>query len=393
VTRPAHILPALLFAQFAGTSPWFAGNAVIEDLQQDWGLAPEALAYVTSAVNLGFIFGTLIFALLMVSDRFSPRLVFFVCALAGATANFALLIAPQNLGGLLLLRFATGFFLAGIYPVGMKIAAGWYREDLGRVLGFLIGALVLGTAFPHLLRSLGSVLPWQQVIFGISLLACLGGAVMLLGVPDGPYNVSGSTFNPRAFRLIFASARFRASAFGYFGHMWELYTLWAFVPLLLLAYASRHQMTLNLSWWTFLFIAVGLFGCVFGGLLSIRFGSARMAACQLAVSGACCLMAPLMIGSVPALFLGFMLLWGTTVIGDSPQFSALNARYAPSAYVGSALTLVNSIGFLLTIVSIQLASWLLPLVGIEYLFWLLLPGPVIGLWALRSLWRVRPAGL
>ena len=385
MTRPAHILPVLLFAQFAGTSPWFAGNAVIEDLQQDWGLGPEALAYVTSAVNLGFIFGTLIFALLMISDRFSPRLVFFACALAGAAANFALLIAPENLIGLLLPRFATGFFLAGIYPVGMKIAAGWYREDLGRVLGFLIGALVLGTAFPHLLRSLGSGLPWQQVIFGISLFASLGGAAMLLGVPDGPHNVSGSSFNPRAFRLIFASPRFRASAFGYFGHMWELYTLWAFMPLLLLAYANQHDMALDLSRWAFLFIAVGSLGCIVGGIASMHAGSARVAACQLAVSGLCCLLVPLMVDASPVVFLGFVLLWGITVIGDSPQFSAMNAKYAPREYIGSALTIVNSIGFLLTIISIQLASWLLPLMSIEYLFWVLLPGPVIGLWALRSL--------
>ena len=385
MTRPAHILPVLLFAQFAGTSPWFAGNAVIEDLQQDWGLVPEALAYVTSAVNLGFIFGTLIFALLMISDRFSPRLVFFACALAGAAANFALLIAPENLIGLLLPRFATGFFLAGIYPVGMKIAAGWYREDLGRVLGFLIGALVLGTAFPHLLSSLGSGLPWQQVIFGISLFASLGGAAMLLGVPDGPHNVSGSSFNPRAFRLIFASPRFRASAFGYFGHMWELYTLWAFMPLLLLAYANQHDMALDLSRWAFLFIAVGSLGCIVGGIASMHAGSARVAACQLAVSGLCCLLVPLMVDASPVVFLGFVLLWGITVIGDSPQFSAMNAKYAPREYIGSALTIVNSIGFLLTIISIQLASWLLPLMSIEYLFWVLLPGPVIGLWALRSL--------
>ena len=389
--RPAQILPVILFAQFAGTSLWFAGNAVIQDLQHDWGLAPESLAYVTSAVQLGFISGTFTFALLMISDRFSPRLVFFICSLAGAAANFALLLAPPSLAGLLLPRFVTGFFLAGIYPVGMKIAAGWYREDLGRVRGFLIGALVLGTAFPHLLRSIGASLPWQQVIFGVSLFACIGGAAMLLGVPDCPHIGKGSSFNPRAMRLIFASPKFRASAFGYFGHMWELYTLWAFAPLLLLAYASHHEMTLNLPWWTFLFIAVGLFGCVIGGLVSIRFGSARVAACQLAVSGACCLLAPMMIGSVPILFLGFMMLWGITVVGDSPQFSAMNAKYAPPGYIGSALTIVNSIGFLLTIVSIQLASWLLPLVGIEYLFWLLLPGPVIGLWALRSLWRVDSA--
>lgn len=391
MTRPAHILPVLLFAQFAGTSPWFAGNAVIEDLQQDWGLGPEALAYVTSAVNLGFIFGTLIFALLMISDRFSPRLVFFACALAGAAANFILLIAPENLIGLLLPRFATGFFLAGIYPVGMKIAAGWYREDLGRVLGFLIGALVLGTAFPHLLRSLGSGLPWQQVVFGISLFASLGGAAMLLGVPDGPHNANGSSFNPRAFRLIFASPRFRASAFGYFGHMWELYTLWAFMPLLLLAYANQHDMVLNLSRWAFLFIAVGSLGCIVGGIASMHAGSARVAAGQLAVSGLCCLLVPLMIHTTPIVFLGFVLMWGITVIGDSPQFSAMNAKYAPREYIGSALTIVNSIGFLLTIISIQLASWLVPLMSIEYLFWLLLPGPVFGLWAFRSLWCAREA--
>ena len=388
MTRPSHLLPVLLFAQFAGTSPWFAGNAVIEDLQRDWGLAPQALAYVTSAVNLGFICGTLIFALLMISDRFSPRVVFFICTLAGATANFALLIAPHDLAGLLLPRFATGFFLAGIYPVGMKIAAGWYRDDLGRVLGFLIGALVLGTAFPHLLRSIGTDLPWQQVIFGVSLFASLGAAAMLLGVPDGPHIITGSRFNPRAIGLIFASSRFRASAFGYFGHMWELYTLWAFAPLLIQAYANRHDITLNLPWWTFAFIAVGLFGCAIGGLVSTRSGSARVAAFQLAVSGACCLLAPLMISATPALFLGFMLLWGITVIGDSPQFSALNAEYAPREYLGSALTIVNSIGFLLTIISIHLASWLLPLVSIEYLFWLLLPGPVLGLRALRPLWWV-----
>jgi len=387
MNRPAHILPLLLFAQFAATSLWFAGNAVILDLQRDWGLAPESLGWITSAVNLGFICGTLAFALLMISDRFSPRLVFFACCIAGASANFAMLIAPPGLAGLLLPRFVTGFFLAGIYPVGMKIAAGWYRDDLGRVLGLLIGALVLGTALPHLLRSFDTKLPWQQVILGVSVFASVGGAAILLGVPDGPHIGRGTKFDPRAMSLIFASPRLRASAFGYFGHMWELYTLWAFVPLLLLAYAGRFQLGLNLSWWTFLFIAAGALGCVVGGLVSARTGSARVATWQLAISGACCLLAPLMFTTTPLLFFGFLLLWGITVVGDSPQFSAMNARYAPREYVGSALTIVNSIGFLLTIVSIQLAGWLLPLLPIQYLFWLLLPGPLLGLWALRPLYR------
>jgi MFS family permease len=387
MARPAHILPVILFAQLAGTSLWFAGNAVILDLQRDWGLAPQSLAYVTSAVQLGFVCGTLLFAVLMISDRFSPRLVFFCCALAGGVANFALLVAPRELTALLLLRFVTGFFLAGIYPVGMKIAAGWYRRGLGRALGYLVGALVLGTAFPHLIRSSGADLPWQQVIVGVSLFASIGGAAMFLTVPDGPYIGKGSSFNPHALGLIFASPRFRASAFGYFGHMWELYTLWAFIPLLLLAYAERHDLTLNLYWWTFLVIAVGFLGCAVGGVLSSRVGSARVAASQLAVSGCCCLLSPLMLATPPLLFFGFLLLWGITVIGDSPQFSALNAEYAPREYVGSALTIVNSIGFLITIVSIQLASWMLTIVEIQYLFWLLLPGPIIGLWMLRPLWQ------
>jgi MFS family permease len=385
VTRPAHILPVILFSQLASTSLWFAGNAVILDLQRDWGLAPESLAYVTSAVQLGFVSGTLLFAILMISDRFSPRLVFFYCALAGGLANFALLLAPRELPTLLLLRFMTGFFLAGIYPVGMKIAAGWYRRGLGRALGYLVGALVIGTAIPHLLRGSGSNLQWQQVIVGVSIFAAIGGAAMLLAVPDGPHIGKAAAFNPRALKFIFASPRFRASAFGYFGHMWELYTLWAFIPLLLLAYAQRHDLALNLYWWTFLVIAVGFVGCAVGGVVSTRIGSARVAASQLAVSGCCCLLSPLMLGAPPPLFLGFLLLWGVTVVGDSPQFSALNAENAPREYVGSALTIVNSIGFLITIFSIQLASSLLPVLGIQYLFWILIPGPVSGLWMMRRL--------
>jgi MFS family permease len=179
-TRPAHILPVIIFSQFTGTSLWFAGNAIILDLQQHWGLAQQSLGHVTSAVQLGFICGTLLFALLMIADRFSPRLVFFYCSLAGALANIALLFVPQQLTFLLILRFATGFFLAGIYPVGMKIAAGWYAQGLGRALGYLVGALVLGTAFPHLVRSSGAELPWQQVMLVVSTLAIAGGFVMLL---------------------------------------------------------------------------------------------------------------------------------------------------------------------------------------------------------------------
>ena len=387
MTRPNRLLPRLLFAQFAGTSPWFAGNAIIDDLQRAWALPPEAIGYVTAAVNFGFIFGTLVFALLTISDRYPPVRVFFACALACAVANLMLLFAAQTLSGLLVCRFATGFFLAGLYPVGMKIAASWYREDLGRVMGYLIGALVLGTAFPHLLRAFDPGLPWQAVIVGISLFAGAGGLVVLLGVGDGPELQGVTKLDLGATRLVFASADFRASASGYFGHMWELYSLWTFAPLLILAFAAERSIAINISAASFLFIAAGTIGCGIGGLLSMRRGSARVAAFQLAVSAACCLLAPMMLQAPTSVFLLFMLIWGITVVGDSPQFSTLNAKHAPAQLVGSALTIVNCIGFSLTIISIQLCNWLLPLVSIEYLFWLLLPGPLLGLWAMRPLLR------
>lgn len=385
MNRPSYILPVIIFSQFTGTSLWFAGNAIIADLQQSWALPEHSVGYVTSAVQLGFIVGTLVFAYLALADRFSPRKVFFACSMIGSIANAALLVAPEGITTLLLLRFVTGFFLAGIYPVGMKIAASWYEKGLGRALGYLVGALVLGTAFPHLIRSLGAEVPWQQVIAGVSIISAFGGLLLLLSVPDGPFLPKGSAFNASVFKLIFRSRKFRASALGYFGHMWELYTLWAFIPLFLLGYATQSNQPINISLWAFIVIAVGFIGCAAGGLMSGKLGSARVASIQLLISGACCALSPLLFQAEWPVFILFMLVWGMTVIGDSPQFSTLNAQNAPRQYVGSALTIVNSIGFLITVVSIQLTSSLVPVVGVQYVFWLLIPGPLLGLFALQSI--------
>ena len=373
----------IVLSQFAGGSLWFAGNAVIGDLQLALGLPEAALGWITSAVQLGFIAGTLAFAFFAISDIASPRLVFFLCALAGAAANAASYLLAQGLASLLALRFATGFFLAGIYPVGMKIAAGWYRDDLGKALGFLVGALVLGTAFPHLLKGLGTALPAQQVMLGVSALALAGGAAMFALVPDGPYLSRGARFDPRALASVFAAARFRASAFGYFGHMWELYAFWAFLPLVIAARAAE----LSVSLWTFAVIAAGALGCVAGGLVSLRAGSARVASAQLCASGICCLLSPLLFYAPTPLFLAFLLFWGIVVAGDSPQFSALNAAYAPRELVGSALTIANCIGFAITIGSIELLNAAAGSLGAQWLFVLLAPGPVFGLAALLPLLR------
>ena len=378
-SRPPWILPVIIFSQFAGTSLWFASNAVLPDLQAAWNLPDYALGYVTSAVQLGFITGTLCFAFLVISDRFSPRKVFFVCSLMGALSNLCIYLLADGFESLLVCRFITGFFLAGIYPVGMQIASGWYKEGLGKALGFLVGALVFGTAFPHLLNSIGMSYEWQYVIVSVSALSAFGGLLMLIMVPDGPYLHRGTKFNPRAIQIIFKSKELRTSAFGYFGHMWELYTLWAFIPVLLAAYAAGGGDGINISFWSFVIIAAGSIGCALGGIIARRAGSLPVAFYQLLASGICCVISPLIFSLPVALFLSVFIFWGIVVAGDSPQFSALVAISAPKEYVGSALTIVNSIGFFITIFSIQLVNYLAGFVSAEYLMLFLVPGPVFGL--------------
>jgi MFS family permease len=259
--RPLRILPVIIFSQFTGTSLWFASNAVMGDLQRAWELGVSALGYMTSVVQFGFIVGTLVFAFFTISDRFSPRIIFFVCSLLGALSNLCIYLLAEGLSSLLIFRFITGFLLAGIYPVGMKIAAGWYAKGLGRALGFLVGALVLGTAFPHLLKSAGRAVAWEFVILSISGVSAVGGLMMLWLVPDGPYLVKGTRFNAGAFKTIFQSRDLRSAAFGYFGHMWELYTLWAFIPVFLSSYASKNIQQIGVSFWAFCIIGAGFLGC------------------------------------------------------------------------------------------------------------------------------------
>jgi MFS family permease len=388
-TVPRRILPVIVLAQFAGTSLWFAVNAVMPDLQQAWGLPAAAVGTLTSAVQLGFVAGTLVFALLLVADRFPPANVFLACSLLGALANAAILLADGSIAVLLSLRFVVGFLLAGIYPVGMKIAAIWYRERLGAVLGVLIGALVLGTALPHGLRALAAggaagAVPWQAVVIAVSLLAALGGVATWLLVPHRKPPAGAARITPRALALIWSDRKLRASVFGYFGHMWELY---AFIVLAPLIVATRLTSGAAISAGAFWAVAAGFAGCVGGGLAARRLGSARVAQLQLATSCACCLVAPLLLAAPLPLFLAWLLLWGATVAGDSPQFSTLTAHNAPPQVVGSVLTFSNCIGFAISVVSIQLfvaaaqawpLAWVLP--------WLAL-GPAIGLWMMRPLLR------
>lgn len=383
---PRHVLPVLVLAQFAGTSLWFAVNAVMPDLQRAFGWPATAVGTLTSALQAGFIAGTLVFALLAIADRFAPRRVFLVCALAGAGCTVGAWAMVSDFGALLAWRFATGFFLAGIYPVGMKIAAQWYTRGLGPALGLLIGALVLGSASAHALRAIGDTLPWPTLMLGVATLAAAGGVSLYTLLPDPPGAVARvTTLQWRALATIVTDARVRSSVLGYFGHMWELYTLWVLMPLIL---ATRLQGT-TLSWTAFAMLGAGVLGCVGGGWLAPRFGSARVAGVQLATSGLCCVLAPVLIGAPDALFYGWLLVWGITVSGDSPQFSTLTARNAPPQAVGSVLTLTNSIGFAISIASILLFVELTRVVPLGWLLTGLALGPALGLWALRPLLRER----
>lgn len=360
---------------------------MLPELQQSLQLQEGALALLTSAVQLGFIAGTLVFAFLSLADRFSPRLLFLLCALLGAMANVLVLWVADSVAAVLTLRALTGFLLAGIYPVGMKIAASWYSTRLGKAIGYLVGALVLGTAFPHLLRGLGTTLPWQQVIVAISVLAALGGVLLYLLVPDGPFLGRGATFKTGNMLQAFRNKDFSAAALGYFGHMWELYTLWAFTPLIL-ATAAPSLSAGQVSLYSFLVIAAGAAGCIGGGYLSQVWGSARVAFWQLLLSGLCCLLSLVVFqADMPFLLLAFMLFWGVVVAGDSPQFSALTAKTAPADLVGTALTVVVSIGFAITVLSIQATGFLLTLLPLHAVFALLFVGPALGLLALRRLTR------
>lgn len=380
------MLPVLVAAQFAGTSLWFAVNAVMPDLQRELGWPATAVGTLTSALQFGFILGTLVFALLAIADRFSPRRVFLVCALAGAGCTVGAWAMVTSFPALLAWRFATGFFLAGIYPVGMKIASQWYTRGLGPALGLLIGALILGSASAHALRALGDALPWPSLMLGVAGLAAAGGVLLYGWLPDPPGAVARvTTLQWRALASIATDARVRSSVLGYFGHMWELYTLWVLMPIIL---ATRLQGT-ALSWAAFWVLGAGALGCIVGGWLAPRWGSARVAAVQLATSGLCCLLAPWLMRAPDALFYAWLLVWGITVSGDSPQFSALTARNAPPQAVGSVLTLTNSIGFGISIVSILLFVELSAHVALGPLLTGLALGPALGLLALRPLLRTR----
>lgn len=381
---PKHILPIIVISQFCCTSLWFAGNGVMNNLVTTFNLQEDALGYLTSAVQFGFISGTLIFALFTIADRFSPSKVFFVSAIFGAIINLGCILDNQTLFSLISLRFLTGFFLAGIYPVGMKIATDYYDKGLGKSLSFLVGALVLGTALPHLLKDILINFSWKSVLISTSTLASFGGLLLLIFVKNGPYRKPSKNLDLSICFKVFKNNNFRKAAFGYFGHMWELYTFWAFVPVLLSIYQKTNAtIDFNISILSFVIIAIGSISCVFGGYISQKFGVKKTAFSFLVLSCICCLISPFMFQTHQYVFIAFLVFWGMVVIADSPLFSTLVAQNAPSEDKGTALTIVNCIGFSITIISILMMNTIKINTDSNAVFMILGIGPFLSLLALR----------
>ncbi len=384
-TWQRYPLFVIVLAQLCGTSLWFSINGVWLSISRELGLSESDLGQLTLTVQAGFIVGTLGIAVTGLADRFRASYIFACSSVLGALMNAGFVITAALPPFDLVMRFLTGLCLAGIYPLGMKMVIGWTPKHTGTALAWLVGMLTLGTAMPHLLRGATLGLPWQWPLLGSSALALLGGMMVLL-LGDGPHlPMSTAKTRLRTGLAGLKSPRFRAVAGGYFGHCWELYAFWTLTPLLITREVLRMQAAPALiPLLSFTVIGVGFLGCVGGGRLSQRFGSQWVANRALAISGTICLAYPFLPWAPPGALLMLLMLWGITVIADSPQFSALAASAAPREFVGASLAVMNAIGFALTIPAIWITSNLWESQGTWVTLWLL-PGPVLGLWSMRRL--------
>ena len=380
----ARALALLAASLVLAMTTWFSASAVVPQLREDWGLGDTAAAWLTIAVQLGFVAGALVSSVLNVADVVAPRLVILTGAVGAAAAN-VLLAAVSSAGPAIPLRFLTGFFLAGVYPPALKLMATWFRRGRGTALGILVGALTLGSATPHLVNGLGG-LDWQTVVYATSALTLAGG-LLALAVRDGPYPFPPATFDPHQARRVFANRGVRLASLGYFGHMWELYAMWAWFVVF---YSTTVESGAASAYATFAVISAGALGCWAGGILGDRIGRPETTALAMAVSGACALAIGLFLDAPAWIVLAIGLVWGFTVVADSAQFSTLVTEHADQAYVGTALTMQLAVGFTLTVATIWLMPFFADAVGWRWAFAFLAPGPALGVVAMLRLRAAEP---
>ncbi len=382
-------LGVLAVAMVLAMSTWFSASAVSGQLVIEWGLSTGQASWLTISVQIGFVVGAVVSATFNLADLIAPRRLLLFGTAGAAAANIALL-AAGGAATAIAIRFLTGAFLALVYPPALKAMSTWFRAGRGLALGVMVAALTLGSALPHLVNGLGGA-DWKLVIGVTSLLTLLGGMIAEIAGRDGPYPFPSAAFEPRQIAAVLRNREVRLSSLGYLGHMWELYAMWAWFAAFFadtLLEKGRDDSATTVSLVTFVVIAVGAIGCVGAGLLADRFGRARIAGGAMVISGACAFaIGPIRSGPLIVTVL-VALIWGITVVADSAQFSTVVTEVADQAYVGTAVTLQLASGFVLSVATIWLVPEVERLVGWDWAFMVLVPGPVLGVWAMARLQSV-----
>ena len=381
----------LAIAQALAMSLWFSASAVAPQLAVEWGLTPSQQSWMTMAVQVGFVAGAIVSAIFNLSDRYSARMLFGVSSLVAAAANSGLILLDGQTSTAIALRFVTGFALAGVYPPGMKLVATWCNEDRGLGIGILVGALTVGKAIPHLINGLfgpDGMPPWTMVIGITSVQALVAAVLSLAAIRTGPYLARSAPFDFRFAARALSHVPTRLANYGYLGHMWELYAMWTWAPIFLIAsYQAAGWSVSSARIAGFGAVAAGGLGGVVAGALADRYGRTLITSASLVVSGCCCAVVGLAFGN-PAVATAICLVWGFAVVADSAQFSAAVSELTDPRYVGTALTIQTSMGFLLTLVTIGLLPTALGLIGWRWAFLILIPGPIFGITSMMKLRRM-----
>jgi len=394
--NPRGVLAVLAIAELLAMAPWFSASAIAPTLARVWQLSPVTTAWLTISVQLGFVAGALVSAILTLADRLSARRLVAGSAALAAIATLGVALSSGITMGLAC-RLLTGAALAGVYPPGMKIAAGWFKEGRGLAIGILVGALTLGSASPHLVRWAVSPAAWRVVLIVAALSALAGGLLVLLVPNDGPFAAPSPPFDLAAASRILRDRGVLLANLGYLGHMWELYAMWTWMAVFIAASeharrAAAADVTGLAALVTFAVVGSGAIGCWLGGKYADRWGRTLVTGTAMVVSGSCASLVGLFFGAPLVALAPLLLVWGISVVADSAQFSAAVSELAPSDYVGTALTLQTSLGFLLTCATIYLLPTVAAAIGWRWSMSVLAIGPVFGVWAMLAL-RRRPEAL